>query len=1368
MALVVADRVQETTTTTGTGTYTLAGAKDGFQSFAAVGNGNTTYYACTDGTDYEIGIGTYTASGTTLARTTIIESSNSDTAVNWGAGEKDIFVTLPASKAIFEDASNNVAVGNNITVGGTVDGRDVAADGSKLDNIEANADVTDATNVQAAGALMDSEVTNLAQVKAFDSADYATAAQGTKADNALPKAGGQMTGNITMSGAQTVDGRDLSVDGSKLDGIEAGATADQTASEILTAIKTVDGTGSGLDADLLDGQHASAFLTAHPAVSAASSSDNSGRTYIQDITLDTYGHVTGIATATETVTNTNQLTTFVLEDGDGTEVTISHGKEVKFVEGGGIDINWTDTSTGSDADPYDLTFTHADTSSQASVNNSNGTVIQDVTLDTYGHVTALGSVDLDGRYYTETEADDRFVNVTGDTMTGTLDLEGGSFSSGTDTNTTAALVIASGQQILGDDGNYLRNLLKWTSGSDIEIGQGSTALITGINIIAGNSGTVKANGQRVFAEDYHPNADTWTTGRTIALTGDVTGTSGAFNGSANLSFSTAIASGVVGANELNVTGNGTTAQFLRSDGDGSFTWATPTDTNTTYSAGSGISLSGTTFSHADTSSQASVNGSGRTYIQDITLDTYGHVTGIATATETVVNTDTTNFNIQANSGTQVNISAGEEINFINGNATTAVVTNQTNPTVTFNHNDTSSQSSVNNSNGTVIQDVTLDDYGHVTALGSVDLDGRYVNVTGDTMTGRLILPDSGYSIGDEYHAWKRSYVVNSSSPAELLYHDGNSLPNGGAYRFHAHIDGTGTDQSATAVYWNQNGTWKVNVTYQSGTSSNHPEFIIGGSPEKPQIHIDHTSNYTIQVLAERLELSEGTGTDNLAGFGADAFLGSVGGTLRYNNAGSANDYNQGNVVFHDGYHPNADKWTTGRTIALTGDVTGTSGSFDGSANLSFSTNIAANVVGANELNVTGNGTTAQFLRSDGDGSFTWATPTDTNTTYSAGTGISLSGTTFSHADTSSQASLTALTGANVVSDIDVDGFGHVTNLATRTMTLGDLGYTGETNATADQTASEILTAIKTVDGAGSGLDADTLDGVQGSNFLRSNVSDTATGRMTFTGGLVLSGNAGDANSSQLIISDIAPQIKLLDTDTTHDDFWIHVDSNNFYVLADRNESDTWATPHPMQLEADTNIGYMFGSRVFTDSYHPNADVWTTGRTIALTGDVTGTSGSFNGSSNLSFSTNIAANVVGANELNVSGNGTTAQFLRSDGDGTFTWATPTDTNTTYSAGSGISLSGTTFSHSDTSSQASVNNSGNTFIQDITVDTYGHITALTSATATASANDDIFWENGQNVSSNYTITNGKNAMSAGPITINSGVTVTVGSGETWTVV
>jgi hypothetical protein len=100
----------------------------------------------------------------------------------------------------------------NIVMSGaqTVDGRDLSVDGAKLDGIETNADVTDTANVTAAGALMDSEVTNLAQVKAFDSADYATAAQGTTADAAMPKAGGTFTGDVTFEGVTS--GRNIVFD----------------------------------------------------------------------------------------------------------------------------------------------------------------------------------------------------------------------------------------------------------------------------------------------------------------------------------------------------------------------------------------------------------------------------------------------------------------------------------------------------------------------------------------------------------------------------------------------------------------------------------------------------------------------------------------------------------------------------------------------------------------------------------------------------------------------------------------------------------------------------------------------------------------------------------------------------------------------------------------------------------------------------------------------------------------------------------------------------------------------------------------------------------------------------------------------------
>ena len=105
MALVVKDRVQETSTTTGTGTFTLAGAVSGFQSFSVIGNANTTYYAIVGGTEWEVGLGTYTSSGTTLARNTILESSNGGTAVNFSAGTKNVFVTYPAEEAVYQDAT---------------------------------------------------------------------------------------------------------------------------------------------------------------------------------------------------------------------------------------------------------------------------------------------------------------------------------------------------------------------------------------------------------------------------------------------------------------------------------------------------------------------------------------------------------------------------------------------------------------------------------------------------------------------------------------------------------------------------------------------------------------------------------------------------------------------------------------------------------------------------------------------------------------------------------------------------------------------------------------------------------------------------------------------------------------------------------------------------------------------------------------------------------------------------------------------------------------------------------------------------------------------------------------------------------------
>jgi hypothetical protein len=149
MALTISDRIKETSSTTGTGTYTLAGAVTGFETFTAnLSNSDTTYYCCTDNTDFEVGLGTFTTSGTTLARTTILASSNSNNAVSWGAGTRTVFCTLPAAKTIILDASGNTTIGGVVTIGSQLIMPDVTsakilvADGTSYQEVAVSGDVT--------------------------------------------------------------------------------------------------------------------------------------------------------------------------------------------------------------------------------------------------------------------------------------------------------------------------------------------------------------------------------------------------------------------------------------------------------------------------------------------------------------------------------------------------------------------------------------------------------------------------------------------------------------------------------------------------------------------------------------------------------------------------------------------------------------------------------------------------------------------------------------------------------------------------------------------------------------------------------------------------------------------------------------------------------------------------------------------------------------------------------------------------------------------------------------------------------------------------------------------------------------------------
>jgi hypothetical protein len=149
MALTISDRIKETSNTTGTGTYTLAGAVTGFETFTAnLSNSDTTYYCCTDNTDFEVGLGTFTTSGTTLARTTILASSNSNNAVSWTSGTRTLFCTLPAAKTVFLDASGNTTIGGVVTIGSQLIMPDVTsakilvADGTSYQEVAVSGDVT--------------------------------------------------------------------------------------------------------------------------------------------------------------------------------------------------------------------------------------------------------------------------------------------------------------------------------------------------------------------------------------------------------------------------------------------------------------------------------------------------------------------------------------------------------------------------------------------------------------------------------------------------------------------------------------------------------------------------------------------------------------------------------------------------------------------------------------------------------------------------------------------------------------------------------------------------------------------------------------------------------------------------------------------------------------------------------------------------------------------------------------------------------------------------------------------------------------------------------------------------------------------------
>jgi len=656
MALIVADRVQETTNSTGTGAYTLGGAVPGFQTFASeVSNTDTVYYSVTDNVNFEVGLGTYASSGGTITRTTVFTSSNSNNAVNWGIGTKNIFLTYPADKAVLEDASNNVAIGNNLVVGGTVDGRDVAADGTKLDFVT----VTQAVDLDQ----METDIAALENGMVYKG-DW------NAGSGSFPGGGSAQTGWFYyVSGAGTVNSISFAVGDNivattdnasastyannwskhdQTDAVQAvvGLTGSVSKSGLLSALNVEDG------ANVTDAGNVNPLVDSHINVSGASSGQYLGWT--------------GSDYAWSAVDLSSKL-------------SLSGGTMSGDIDGAGNKMLfanvYSQTSDLPSASTYHGMFAHVHGTGKGYFAHAGAWV----PLANETATLALSGGAMTGAITTNSTFDGRDVATDGSKLDG---IESGADQTDT-ANVTAAgalmdsevdadiktLVLPANTTISAYGKTLVDDADAAAARSTLGLGTAATtaasAYATAAQGTTADAALPKAGGALTGAVTTNSTFD----GRDVATDGskldgietsaDVTDTANVTSAGALMDSELTNLAAVKAINQSLVTSASPTFAALTANGnitvtgtvdgrdvatdgaklDGIESGATADQTIT---AGSGLSGGGTgnvTLSHSDTSSQGSVNNSGRTYIQDITLDTYGHITGLSSATETV--TDTT-------------------------------------------------------------------------------------------------------------------------------------------------------------------------------------------------------------------------------------------------------------------------------------------------------------------------------------------------------------------------------------------------------------------------------------------------------------------------------------------------------------------------------------------------------------------------------------------------------------------------------------------------------------------------------------------------------------------------------------------------------
>jgi hypothetical protein len=1034
MALIVADRVKEVTTTTGTGVYTLGGAVDGFQAFSAVTvDTDTVYYAITDDTDWEVGIGTIGGTQTTLARTTILSSSNSGSAVNWGAGAKNIFLTYPAEKAVYEDISGNVDVPNNLTVGGTVDGVDIAARDAVL---------TSTT---------------------------------TTANDALPKAGGTMTGAIAMgtfkiTGAgDPTDAQDLATK-TYVDTIAATGLHYHAPVRVETATNrpaTYNNGTSGVGATLTNSGTQVALVIDGVTVDVAD------RILIQNQTDATQNGVYTVTNAGSVSTNW-VLTRATDADSYGASDPDALG------EGDAFFVSAGDTAAGN------LYVMNTSGVITFGTTNITFTLIAETAVYSAGTGMALTGTVFSIGQDVGTGDSPSFVNVTagltgnastatalatGRTISLTGDVTGTSASFNGTGNVSIAATIAANSVALGTDttGNYVAagavsgTGLSGSSSSEggtFTVTSNATALNTASTIVARDgSGNFAAGTVTAALSGNSTTATALATGRTIGMTGDVVWTSASFDGSGNVT-----GTATIQANSV-ALGTDTTGNYVQSVANGS------------YLTGGGAASEGAALTLGVDA--ASINTASKVVARDASGNfAAGTITAALTgnaSTATALQTARTIGGVSFNGSASINLpgvnTAGNQNT--SGNAATAT---------------TAVTTSGNAGSATVLQ--TARTIGGVSFNGSASINLPGVNTTGNQNTSGSSASCTGNAATATVLQTARTINgVSFNGSANITVADSTKLPTAGGtmtgqiISTRANSTATGGGQiylngaTGNRIDFNTNGVAAPTFTTRSAGTKIvlHPS--ISGSAADYAFGIEGSTLWSsVPATAQQFKWYGGTtlamtltGTGALsattfAGNGASltSLNGSniSSGTVAAARVATLNQNTTGNAA-------TATALQTARTISLTGDVTGTSAAFNGSGNVSIAATIAANSV-ALGTDTTGNYVAAGAVSGVGlsgssateGGTFTVTSNATTanspNTIVSRdGSGNFNAGTITATAFSGSGASLTALNGSNISSG---------TVAAARVATLNQNTTGSSASCTGNAATATALQTARTING----------------------------------------------------------------------------------------------------------------------------------------------------------------------------------------------------------------------------------------------------------------------------------------------------------------